>query len=230
MKPKPMKDFQEKINYEFKDENYLKEALTHSSYVNENKRCKVNYNERLEFLGDSVLGIIISHYLFEKKKNVKEGELTKLRAMIVCEESLSEVADEINLGKYLFLGKGEEATGGRERTSILADAMEAVIASIYLDGGFLKAKKFVLKYMKQIIKNSMDGKIFRDYKTHLQEVLQSQKTGNINYKLVEEVGPDHNKKFLVEVLLDQESLGFGKGRTKKEAEQMAAKEALNKVD
>lgn len=230
MKPKPMKDFQEKINYEFKNENYLKEALTHSSYVNENKRCKVNYNERLEFLGDSVLGIIISHYLFEKKKNVKEGELTKLRAMIVCEESLSEVADEINLGKYLFLGKGEEATGGRERTSILADAMEAVIASIYLDGGFLKAKKFVLKYMKQIIKNSMDGKIFRDYKTHLQEVLQSQKTGNINYKLVEEVGPDHNKKFLVEVLLDQESLGFGKGRTKKEAEQMAAKEALNKVD
>lgn len=230
MKPKPIKDFQEKINYEFKDENYLKEALTHSSYVNENKRCKVNYNERLEFLGDSVLGIIISHYLFEKKKNVKEGELTKLRAMIVCEESLSEVADEINLGKYLFLGKGEEATGGRERTSILADAMEAVIASIYLDGGFLKAKKFVLKYMKQIIKNSMDGKIFRDYKTHLQEVLQSQKTGNINYKLVEEVGPDHNKKFLVEVLLDQESLGFGKGRTKKEAEQMAAKEALNKVD
>ncbi|WXR61873.1 ribonuclease III [Peptostreptococcaceae bacterium AGR-M142] len=230
MKPKPMKDFQEKINYEFKNENYLREALTHSSYVNENKRCKVNYNERLEFLGDSVLGIIISHYLFEKKKNVKEGELTKLRAMIVCEESLSEVADEINLGEYLFLGKGEEATGGRERTSILADAMEAVIASIYLDGGFLKAKKFVLKYMKQIIKNSMEGKIFRDYKTHLQEVLQSQKTGKINYRLVEEVGPDHNKKFLVEVLLDEESLGFGKGRTKKEAEQMAAKEALNKVD
>ncbi|MCT4585095.1 MAG: ribonuclease III [Peptostreptococcaceae bacterium] len=230
MKPKQMKDFQEKIGYEFKNENYLREALTHSSYVNENKRCKVNYNERLEFLGDSVLGIIISHYLFEKKKNVKEGELTKLRAMIVCEESLSEVANEINLGEYLFLGKGEEATGGRERTSILADAMEAVIASIYLDGGFLKAKKFVLKYMKQIITNSMEGKIFRDYKTHLQEVLQSQKTGKINYRLVEEVGPDHNKKFLVEVLLDEESLGFGKGRTKKEAEQMAAKEALNKVD
>ena len=152
--------FEDTINYTFKNKSYILEALTHSSYSNENKNYK--FNERLEFLGDSVLSIVISDYLFKKENELPEGELTKLRANIVCEESLSEVALEINLGNFLLLGKGEEATGGRERISILADALEAVIAAIYLDGGIEEARKFIFKYMQKIIQDSIKCKIFRD--------------------------------------------------------------------
>lgn len=176
--------FEDTINYTFDNKSYILEALTHSSYSNENKNYK--FNERLEFLGDSVLSIVISDYLFKKEKNLPEGELTKLRANIVCEESLSEVAGQIHLGEYLLLGKGEEATGGRERISILADALEAVIAAIYLDGGLEEASKFIFKYMEEIIDDSVEGKIFRDYKTYLQEVLQSKGEHHIWYKLIEE--------------------------------------------
>lgn len=216
--------FEDIIDYKFDNKNYILEALTHSSYSNENK--KFEFNERLEFLGDSVLSIVVSDYLFNEENDLPEGELTKLRANIVCEESLSEVATDIKLGKYMLLGKGEEATGGRERISILADAFEAVIAAIYLDGGIENARKFVLNYMEEIIDNSRNGNIFRDYKTHLQEVLQGKGESNIWYKLIQEKGPDHNKRFVMQVGLNEGVLGTGEGKSKKEAEQLAAKLAL----
>lgn len=219
--------FENIISYNFKNKQYILEALTHSSYSNENKSYA--FNERLEFLGDSVLGIIISDYLFKNETELPEGELTKLRANIVCEESLSEVSKKIELGTHMLLGKGEEATGGRERVSILADAVEAVIAAIYLDGGIESARKFVLTQMDEIIQDSIKGRIFRDYKTHLQEVIQSQGEANIIYDLVEEIGPDHNKKFVMQVKLNDEVLGTGEGKSKKEAEQSAAKQALRRM-
>ncbi|CEN79925.1 ribonuclease III [Paraclostridium sordellii] len=219
--------FEEIINYKFVNKAYILEALTHSSYSNENKSYA--FNERLEFLGDSVLGIVVSDFLFKNETELPEGELTKLRANIVCEESLSDVAKNLNLGKHILLGRGEEATGGRDRVSILADAFEAVIAAIYLDGGIEPAKTFVLKNMEEIIEDSIKGRIFRDYKTHLQEVVQSQGESNIVYNLVEEIGPDHNKRFVMEVRLNDESLGKGEGKSKKEAEQSAAKQALRRM-
>ena len=218
--------FEQKINYEFKNKEYILEALTHSSYSNENKNYP--FNERLEFLGDSVLSIVISDYLFKKETKLPEGELTKIRANIVCEESLSEVSKNIHLGKYMLLGKGEEATGGRERISILADALEAVIAAIYLDGGIKCAREFILTNMEKIINDSIKGKIFRDYKTCLQEVLQSNGENNIWYKLIEEKGPEHNKGFVMEVGINDTVLGIGEGKSKKDAEQVAAKCALDK--
>ena len=218
--------FEQKINYEFKNKEYILEALTHSSYSNENKNYP--FNERLEFLGDSVLSIVISDYLFKKETKLPEGELTKIRANIVCEESLSEVSKNIHLGKYMLLGKGEEATGGRERISILADALEAVIAAIYLDGGIKCAREFILTNMEKIINDSIKGKIFRDYKTCLQEVLQSNGENNIWYKLIEEKGPDHNKRFVMEVGINDTVLGVGEGKSKKDVEQVAAKCALDK--
>lgn len=219
--------FEKIISYEFKNKQYILEALTHSSYSNENKSYA--FNERLEFLGDSVLGIVISDYLFKNETELPEGELTKLRANIVCEESLSEVAKEIELGTHILLGRGEEATGGRDRISILADAFEAVIAAIYLDGGIENARTFVLTQMNEIIQDSVKGRIFRDYKTHLQEVIQSKGESNITYVLVEEIGPDHNKRFIMQVKLDEEILGTGEGKSKKEAEQSAAKQALRRM-
>ena len=219
--------FENIISYNFKNKQYILEALTHSSYSNENKSYA--FNERLEFLGDSVLGIIISDYLFKNETELPEGELTKLRANIVCEESLSEVSKKIELGTHMLLGKGEEATGCRERVSIFADAVEAVIAAIYLDGGIENARKFVLTQMDEIIQDSIKGRIFRDYKTHLQEVIQSQGETNIIYDLVEEIGPDHNKKFVMQVKLNDEVLGTGEGKSKKEAEQSAAKQALRRM-
>ena len=218
--------FEENINYEFTNKEYILEALTDSSYSNENKNYP--FNERLEFLGDSVLSIVISDYLFKKETKLPEGELTKIRANIVCEESLSEVSKNIHLGKYMLLGKGEEATGGRERISILADALEAVIAAIYLDGGIKCAREFILTNMEKIINDSIKGKIFRDYKTCLQEVLQSNGENNIWYKLIEEKGPDHNKRFVMEVGINDTVLGVGEGKSKKDAEQVAAKCALDK--
>ena len=218
--------FENIIGYRFNNKEYILEALTHSSYSNENKGY--NFNERLEFLGDSILSIVISDYLFKKETELPEGELTKLRANIVCEESLSEVSKNIHLGKYMLLGKGEEATGGRERISILADALEAVIAAIYLDGGIKCAREFILTNMEKIINDSIKGKIFRDYKTCLQEVLQSNGENNIWYKLIEEKGPDHNKRFVMEVGINDTVLGVGEGKSKKDAEQVAAKCALDK--
>lgn len=222
-----IEQFENIIEYRFNNRDYILEALTHSSYSNENKDYE--FNERLEFLGDSVLSIIVSEYLFKEETSLPEGELTKLRANIVCEESLSDAAYEIKLGEHMLLGKGEEATGGRERISILADAFEAVIAAIYLDGGLESARRFVLKYMENIILDSRKGKIFRDYKTHLQEILQGKGENNIWYKLVEEKGPDHNKRFVMEVGTNETVLGTGEGKSKKEAEQLAARVALKEL-
>ena len=219
--------FENIIDYKFENKEYILEALTHSSYSNENKNY--DFNERLEFLGDSVLSVVVSDYLFKKEKGLPEGELTKLRANIVCEESLSEAANKINLGEYILLGKGEEATGGRQRMSILADAFEAVIAAIYLDGRIDSARKFILSYMENIICDSRKGKIFRDYKTHLQEVLQGRGESNIWYKLVDEKGPDHNKRFVMQVGSNEDVLGTGEGKSKKEAEQLAARVALKRI-
>ena len=218
--------FEEKIGYEFKDKTYIQTALTHSSFANEHK--EFNYNERLEFLGDSVLGLVVSDYLFRARNDLPEGKLTRLRANVVCEESLSAVARKINLGDHLFLGKGEKASGGSYRDSILADATEAVIAAIYLDGGFDQAKDFILSNLRDTIAKNIDGNIFRDYKTILQEIIQGN-NGKISYKLVGESGPDHNKEFEMLVKCGQETIGIGKGKNKKEAEKEAARDALVKM-
>lgn len=218
--------FEEKIGYEFKDKTYIQTALTHSSFANEHK--EFNYNERLEFLGDSVLGLVVSDYLFRARNDLPEGKLTRLRANVVCEESLSAVARKINLGDHLFLGKGEKASGGSDRDSILADATEAVIAAIYLDGGFDQAKDFILSNLRDTISKNIDGNIFRDYKTILQEIIQGN-NGKISYKLVGESGPDHNKEFEMQVKCGQETIGIGKGKNKKEAEKEAARDALVKM-
>ena len=218
--------FEEKIGYEFKDKTYIQTALTHSSFANEHK--EFNYNERLEFLGDSILGLVVSDYLFRARNDLPEGKLTRLRANVVCEESLSAVARKINLGDHLFLGKGEKTSGGSDRDSILADATEAVIAAIYLDGGFDQAKDFILSNLRDTIAKNIDGNIFRDYKTILQEIIQGN-NGKISYKLVGESGPDHNKEFEMQVKCGQDTIGIGKGKNKKEAEKEAARDALVKM-
>ena len=221
-----MRAFEDKIGYEFRNKSYLQTALTHSSFSNEHK--EFDYNERLEFLGDSVLGLVVSDYLFKLKKDLPEGKLTRLRANVVCEESLSEVARRINLGEHLFLGKGEKNSGGDDRDSILADATEAVIAAIYLDGGLKEAEKFILHNLRDTILKNIDENIFRDYKTILQEIIQSN-NGKLSYKLVRESGPDHNKKFEMQVKCGQDVIGLGKGKNKKEAEKEAARDALIKM-
>ncbi len=216
-------ELQQKIHYNFKDLNWLDVAMTHSSYANEIRKGSP-YNERLEFLGDAVLSIIVSDYLFNHFSS-QEGDLTKLRAAIVCEKSLDVMANSLELGKYLNLGKGEELTGGRQRPSILADAFEALIASIYMDGGIEPARDFVLPFVKEMLANE-DRLSFKDYKTILQEIIQQNPEEKLAYVLVGEKGPDHDKRFLVEVRLNSNVIGCGEGRSKKNAEQMAAKEAL----
>ncbi|MBC8545530.1 ribonuclease III [Clostridiaceae bacterium NSJ-31] len=219
-----MKNLEQKLQYTFRNRKYLEIALTHSSYANETKRG-LECNERQEFLGDAVLSIVVSDYLFHHYAHLPEGELTKLRASLVCEKSLCQFAKEIDLGAYLQLGKGEEITGGRERPSILADAFESVIAAIYLDGGMPAATEFVLRFVANVVENHRSPS-FKDYKTILQEIIQQNPEEKITYVLVDESGPDHNKEFVVEVHLNSNVIGTGRGRSKKTAEQMAAKEAL----
>lgn len=217
-----LKGFQEKINYQFNNENLLLTALTHSSYANE---CGGAYNERLEFLGDSVLGMITAEYFFSQNKKVPEGELTKLRAATVCEKSLFGFAKEIDLGSYILLGKGEMNTGGRERPSILSDAFEAVIAAIYLDGGMDKAREFVLRFVKDSVAHK-NTEVFKDYKTILQEIIQRNPEERLEYVLTGESGPAHDKVFEMEIHLNSNCIGKGSGHSKKLAEQAAAGEAL----
>ncbi|MDD3192341.1 MAG: ribonuclease III [Oscillospiraceae bacterium] len=219
-----LKSFQKKLDYTFRDEKYLAIALTHSSYANEGKK-ENPCNERQEFLGDAVLSIIVSDYLFRHYSHLPEGELTKLRAALVCEKALCQYALQLGLGEFLLLGRGEESTGGRKRPSILADAFEAVIAAIYLDGGMDPAKKFVLYYAIPAVENHTAA-AFKDYKTVLQEIIQKNPEERVTYELVEESGPDHNKRFVVEVHLNSNVIGRGEGRSKKNAEQAAAKVAL----
>ncbi len=218
--------FQEKIGYYFKNQELLKSALMHSSYTNEKRLPKYKCNERLEFLGDAVLELISSEFLFFANDKMPEGELTKLRASMVCEPSLAFCAREIALGDYLLLGKGEEITGGRKRASVTSDALEALIGAIYLDGGFASAKEFILKYVLNDLENK---KLFFDSKTILQELVQGDFTEVLSYQLIKEEGPDHNKSFFVEVKIGDVCYGEGSGRTKKAAEQEAAYHAILKL-
>ncbi len=217
-------ELEKRINYTFQNRELIYEALSHSSYANEKKKQRRS-NERLEFLGDSVLSVVVSQYLFTHYPDLPEGELTKIRAALVCEKSLHRFALQIGLGEFLMLGKGEEHTGGRERPSILADAFEAVIAAIYLDGGLEAARKHILRFLPKNIPENR-SLLFGDYKTALQEVIQKNPEEKVEYVLRSETGPDHDKSFVVEVCLNSNVIGKGNGKSKKEAEQMAAKEAL----
>lgn len=220
---KLQREFEEKIGYQFQDQSLLTQALTHSSYANERHLGKQADNERLEFLGDAVLEIVTSEFLFHRYPKHPEGELTRLRASMVCEPTLAFCTKEMELGKYLLLGKGEEQTGGRERKSILSDALEAVIGSIYLDGGFANAKEFIFRFVLNDIEHKQ---LFYDSKTILQEFVQGNYEEALSYRLLEESGPDHNKNFTVEARIGDRAIGSGSGRTKKAAEQEAAYQAL----
>ncbi len=219
-----MQTLEENLKYTFKNKELLKNALTHSSYANEHKN-KLSSNERLEFLGDSVLSIIVSDYIFENYPNLPEGELTKLRASLVCEDALCKFSKELNIGAFLLLGKGEMQNGGRDRPSILADAFEAVLAAMYLDGGMEVAKNHVLRFVTDELKNHTDS-LIKDYKTVLQEIIQKNPEEQLFYVMVGESGPEHNKQFEFEVKLNSNTIGKGVGHSKKQAEQMAAKQAL----
>lgn len=221
-----MTEAEKKIGYKFRNILLLGEALTHSSYANEKKTVS---NERLEFLGDSVLSIIISDYIFRKGRDINEGYLTKYRAILVCEHSLAEISKKISLGSLIKLGRGEEMTGGRKRASIVSDAFEAVLASIYLDGGMEAARAWLLPLMKDAIEETLAGEHYEDYKTMLQELVQKGTTGKVTYRIVAETGLDHDKVFEVEALIDDLPHSRGKGQSKKEAEQHAAKVAYEKI-
>ena len=214
---------EERIEYHFKDKSLLKQALTHSSYANEQKIRKNKDYERLEFLGDAVLELISSEFLFHENQDMPEGKLTKMRSSLVCEPSLAYCAKEIELGSFMLLGKGEEATGGRLRESIISDVMEALIGALYLDGGFETVKSFIYQFVLKDYKNRI---LFYDSKTVLQEMIQTKPNQNLVYELIEEKGPDHDKEFVVRAMLNGSKVGFGIGKTKKSAEQQAAYEAI----
>ena len=223
-------DFCEKLHIQIQDLSLLDMALTHSSYAHEAKTTpKPQYNERIEFLGDSVLSIVVSTYMYNNYHKLAEGELTKIRAYLVCEGSLHEFAQKIHLGDYLLLGRGEELNGGRERASILADAFESVLGAVYLDKGFDYVQKFLLSLMQSEIDSVCTHGIFSDYKSHLQELLQSKGDALLVYREVSSTGPEHNKTFFCEVLYNEEVIGIGSGHRKKDAEQNAAKSALEKL-
>lgn len=215
-----------KIGYSFKDKNLFKQALTHSSYTNEQKINKLGDYERIEFLGDAVLEIVSSEFLFHKYPNVPEGKLTKMRASMVCESSLAMCARDLDLGKYIFFGKGEEGCGGRTRESILADVMEAIIGAIYLDAGFEQAKAHIMKF---VLVDLEDKVLFSDSKSALQEVVQAMEDSNLEYVITGENGPEHCKTFSVDVLINGKVVGSGEGKNKKAAEQSAAYQALLKL-
>ena len=224
MSTKDLSLLEERLGYKFKNIKFLETGVTHSSFSNETKN-HVPYNERQEFLGDAVLSIIVSDHIFENYTKLPEGELTKLRASLVCEKSLCGFANELELGSFLRLGHGEELMGGRERPSILADAFEAVLAAIYLDGGIEPATKIVLRFVKKALEH-VENAPFKDYKTLLQEIVQKNPEERLTYVLVGESGPDHDKRFEVDVMLNSNVIGHGIGKSKKAAEQHAAKEAL----
>ena len=219
-----MNELQAAIGYTFNDPGLLTEALTHSSYAHEQHKG-MKYNERLEFLGDAVLSIVVSDYIYNHCPDLPEGELTKLRASLVCEKSLFDFAKQIDLGSYLRLSNGERRNGGAKRPSIVADAFEALIAAIYLDGGMEPARQHILRFVIPEIENHKNHS-FKDYKTALQEIIQKNPGERLEYRLVGSSGPDHNKHFKVEVCLNSNVIGRGGGRSKKEAEQQAAREAL----
>ena len=220
-----METLEKKLGYSFSNRELLSEALNHSSYANEHRGAGISSNERLEFLGDSVLGFVTAEFLFKTYPRLPEGDLTRMRAALVCEQSLYEVARMLELGQYLKLGKGEEAGGGRERQSILADAVEAVFAAVYLDGGMEQIRSLIHRVL---LSRAPAAEERKDYKTTLQEIVQRKIGQQLTYHMVEESGPDHNKTFVFEVRLNGEPIGRGGGHSKKEAEQSAARDALER--
>ena len=218
-------ELENRLGHFFRDRSLLETALTHSSYANENKSQGIVCNERLEFLGDSVLGVTVADFLYRHYGSMPEGRMTRLRSELVCEQSLYRVAQKLELGRFLRLGKGEEHNGGRERPSILSDAVEALIAALYLDGGMETAAGFIDRWLLSDL-GDVEPVAFTDFKTALQELVQRHSGQTLSYELIGEQGPDHAKLFTVRVLLNGEGVGQGDGRTKKEAEQSAAKNAL----
>lgn len=225
-----MEDLEKKLGYTFQDRALLSEALSHSSYANEHRMEHLRSNERLEFLGDSVLGFVTAEFLFAQHPDLPEGDLTRIRAALVCEQSLYEVARKLDLGHYLKLGRGEDAGGGRERTSILADATEAVFAAVYLDGGITAASDLIHRCLLDAEQEEAVEERRRDYKTALQELVQRTPGIPITYQLVRESGPDHCRVFEMEVFIGRLSAGRGEGHSKKEAEQAAARAALASME
>jgi ribonuclease-3 len=223
-----MKTLEEKLGYHFQNPALLDNALTHSSYANEHHLGSINSNERLEFLGDSILGMVVADSLYHTFPNLPEGDLTRLRANLVCENSLAMVARKLELGGYLKLGKGESISGGSDRPSIIADAVEAVLAAVYLDGGITQARRIIKRYILDNMAQVQEAS--RDHKTYLQELIQRQSGQVLTYHLVGQSGPDHAKRFTMEVRLNGTPAGTGEGRSKKEAEQMAAKAAIEKLE
>ena len=221
-----MKKLEAKLGYTFRDVELLRHALTHSSYANEHRSEGLTSNERLEFLGDSVLGMVVADHLYHTHPDMPEGELTRTRAALVCEDSLYEIAKELELGEYLRLGKGEDAGGGRRRPSILADAVESLLAAVYLDGGIEPARKII---QMLVLNREVERAVDRDYKTALQELVQRKPGSVITYRLVRESGPDHCRLFEMEVSIGGVPAGQGEGRTKKLAEQQAAKAAIESL-
>lgn len=224
-----MSAIEQKLGYTFRDRALLTNALTHSSYANENRARGCESNERLEFLGDSVLGMVVANALYLRYPDMPEGRMTRLRAQLVCEESLHRIALELELGRYMRLGRGEEHTGGRSRASILADAVEAVIAAMYLDGGMDVAREFILSRLLSGLEDEGAAGLGMDCKTRLQELVQKKSGQALSYELTDESGPDHDKRFSARVLLNGKSIGEGAGHSKKEAEQAAAAAALKKL-
>lgn len=218
---------EQKIEYEFQNKDILINALTHTSYANEHKAQGVLHNERLEFLGDAVLEMVSSEFLYHQMSSMSEGEMSKLRASLVCEPTLAIDAKEINLSDFIYLGKGEEVTGGRFRDSIVSDAFESLIAAIFLDGGIEAAKKFIHRFVLNDIESK---RMFYDSKTILQERINATKRGTLRYEIVKESGPDHNKVFEAVAMLDDQVIGEGVGQSKKAAEQQAAFRALKQLD
>lgn len=223
-----LNQLQHQLHLQFHNQSLLRQAFTHSSYVNEHRTGNNKDNERLEFLGDAVLELTVSQYLFETYPQRSEGELTKLRAAIVCEPSLVTFAEQLEFGRYVMLGKGEELTGGRTRPALLADVFEAFIGALYLDQGLEQVQAFLQRHFFPKIEQSEQRSII-DYKTELQEYIQQNGLGNIEYRIINEIGPEHEKKFVTQVWIDQRLLGDGAGRSKKEAEQKAASQALQRL-
>lgn len=227
---KKINELEKVLNYEFKDKELLKKALIHRSYGNENRKYKKIDNERLELLGDAVLDLIITEYIFKKYPNSSEGYLAKLKSMIVSEPVLADISLENNIGDYLFLSKGEEKTGGRKRKSILGDTFEALLGALYLDSEFETAREFVLKYFKERIEHIEENEELIDYKTILQEYSQQKYKQIPKYVILEEIGPDHNKQFKIGVEIKNELLATGMGKNKKSAEQRSAKNTCKKLE
>ncbi len=223
MQQKPLEELEQKIGYSFQDKYLLRQALTHSSFANEQKINKYDDYERLEFLGDAVLELVSSEFLFQEHANMTEGQLTRMRASMVCEQALAYCAREFGLENYILLGKGEEMTGGRTKDSIISDVMEAIIGALYVDNGMEEAKAYIHRF---ILSDLEHKQLFYDAKTILQERVQQKNQGTLHYELIREEGPDHDKMFVVEAKIDERTIGAGQGRTKKAAEQQAAYEAL----